>query len=65
MLFALLAGAQPSAAAADLPGLAVSALGDGMSVVAVSRLALRLAPAGQRGTWVAVAVAAYSPTRRS
>jgi DHA3 family macrolide efflux protein-like MFS transporter len=43
-----------------LPGLAVSALGDGMSLVAVSWLALQLAPAGQRGTWVAVAVAAYS-----
>jgi MFS transporter, DHA3 family, macrolide efflux protein len=43
-----------------LPGLTVSALGDGMSVVAVSWLALQLAPAGQRGTWVAIAVAAYS-----
>ncbi|GAA0714795.1 MFS transporter [Dactylosporangium roseum] len=43
-----------------LPGLAVSALGDGMSLVAVSWLALQLAPAGQRGVWVAVAVAAYS-----
>jgi MFS transporter, DHA3 family, macrolide efflux protein len=43
-----------------LPGLAVSAVGDGMAVVAVSWLALQLAPVGQRGTWVAVAVAAYS-----
>lgn len=43
-----------------LPGLAVSALGDGMALVAVSWLALQLAPAAQRGTWVAVAVAAYS-----
>jgi len=43
-----------------LPGLVVSALGDGMSVVAVGWLALQLAPHGQRGTWVAIAVAAYS-----
>lgn len=43
-----------------LPGLVISALGDGMSLVAISWLALQLAPAGQRGTWVALAVAAYS-----
>ncbi|MEU0557653.1 MFS transporter [Dactylosporangium sp. NPDC006015] len=43
-----------------LPGLVVSALGDGMSLVAVTWLALRLAPQEHRGTWVAVAVAAYS-----
>ncbi|WP_426504055.1 MFS transporter [Dactylosporangium sp. McL0621] len=43
-----------------LPGIAISALGDGMSLVAVSWLALQLAPAGQRGPWVAAAVAAYS-----
>jgi predicted MFS family arabinose efflux permease len=43
-----------------LPGLVVSALGDGMSIVAVSWLALQIAPAAQRGIWVAVAVAAYS-----
>jgi DHA3 family macrolide efflux protein-like MFS transporter len=43
-----------------LPGLVVSALGDGMSLVAISWLALELAPATQRGTWVAIAVAAYS-----
>jgi predicted MFS family arabinose efflux permease len=43
-----------------LPGLAISAIGDGMSTVAVSWLALQLAPAGQRGTWVAVAFAAYT-----
>src|SRR5258706_9988965 len=43
-----------------LPGLVVSALGDGMSIVAVSWLALQVAPAAQRGIWVAVAVAAYS-----
>ncbi|HYQ70201.1 MFS transporter [Actinophytocola sp.] len=43
-----------------LPGLVVSALGDGMSLVAISWLALELAPPAQRGTWVAIAVAAYS-----
>jgi MFS family permease len=43
-----------------LPGVALSSLGDGMSVVAVAWLALRLAPAGSRGLWVGVAVAAYS-----
>ncbi|MDG6108030.1 MFS transporter [Dactylosporangium aurantiacum] len=43
-----------------LPGLMVSALGDGMSLVAVTWLALQLAPDAHRGTWVAVAVAAYS-----
>jgi MFS transporter, DHA3 family, macrolide efflux protein len=44
-----------------LPGLAVSALGDGMAVVAVSWLALQLATPATRGTWVAAAVAAYTP----
>ncbi|WP_174530812.1 MFS transporter [Micromonospora maritima] len=43
-----------------LPGLTVSALGDGMAVVAVSWLALQLASPGQRGLWVAIAVAAYT-----
>ncbi|MET7424706.1 MFS transporter [Dactylosporangium sp. NPDC005555] len=43
-----------------LPGLVVSALGDGMSLVAITWLALQLAPAEHRGTGVAVAVAAYS-----
>ncbi|GAA3452806.1 MFS transporter [Dactylosporangium matsuzakiense] len=43
-----------------LPGLGISALGDGMSLVAVSWLALTLAPPASRGTWVAAAVAAYS-----
>lgn len=42
-----------------LPGLVVSALGDGMSVVAIGWLALQLAPAGEGGTWVAIAFAAY------
>jgi hypothetical protein len=43
-----------------LPGTAASALGDGMSVVAIAWLALKLAPAGSRGLWVGAAVAAYS-----
>ncbi|MGC5022302.1 MFS transporter [Micromonospora sp. DT47] len=43
-----------------LPGLAVSALGDGMAVVAVSWLAWQLAPPERSGTWVAIAVAAYT-----
>jgi MFS transporter, DHA3 family, macrolide efflux protein len=43
-----------------LPGLAVSALGDGMALIAVTWLAIQLAPAGQRGTWTALAVAAYT-----
>ncbi|MEU5782844.1 MFS transporter [Micromonospora lupini] len=43
-----------------LPGLAVSALGDGMAVVAVIWLAIQLAPQGQREVWIAVAMAAYT-----
>ncbi|MFI6782653.1 MFS transporter [Micromonospora sp. NPDC050276] len=43
-----------------LPGLTVSALGDGMAVVAVTWLAIQLAPHDQRGTWIAVAMAAYT-----
>ncbi|MGC4880686.1 MFS transporter [Micromonospora sp. DT43] len=43
-----------------LPGLAVSALGDGMAVVAVTWLAIQLAPQDQRGLWIALAVAAYA-----
>ncbi|MEU1586438.1 MFS transporter [Micromonospora sp. NPDC005710] len=43
-----------------LPGLAVSALGDGLGVVTVSWLADQLAPHGQRGTWIALAMAAYT-----
>ncbi|PWU60060.1 MFS transporter [Micromonospora globispora] len=43
-----------------LPGFAVSALGDGMALVAVTWLALEVAPPGQRGIWVAIAVAAYT-----
>lgn len=43
-----------------LPGLTLSALGDGMAVVAVSWLALQLAPDGREGVWVGLAVAAYT-----
>ncbi len=43
-----------------LPGAAASALGDGMSAVAIAWLALQLSPPGQRGLWVGAAVAAYS-----
>ncbi len=43
-----------------LPGAAASALGDGMSAVAIAWLAIKLAPAGSRGLWVGAAVAAYS-----
>ena len=43
-----------------LPGLVLSALGDGMSAVAVGWLALQLAPADARGLWVGLAVAAFT-----
>ena len=43
-----------------LPGMLVSALGDGMSLVAVAWLAVQLAPADQAGGWVGLAVAAYA-----
>lgn len=43
-----------------LPGFALSSLGDGMAVVAVSWFAIQLAPAADRGVWVAVAAAAYT-----
>jgi MFS transporter, DHA3 family, macrolide efflux protein len=43
-----------------LPGAAASALGDGMSAVAIAWLALKLAPPDSRGLWVGAAVAAYS-----
>ncbi|GAA3231843.1 MFS transporter [Dactylosporangium siamense] len=43
-----------------LPGLVLSALGDGMSAVAVGWLALQLAPQHARGLWVGLAVAAYA-----
>jgi hypothetical protein len=43
-----------------LPGTAASALGDGMSAVAIAWLAVTMAPPGSRGLWVGAAVAAYS-----
>jgi MFS family permease len=43
-----------------MPGMAMSALGDGMSFVAVAWLALTIAPAGQAAVWTGLAVAAYS-----
>jgi MFS family permease len=43
-----------------LPAMAVSALGDGMSMVAVAWLAVRIAPAGEAATWTGLAVAAYT-----
>nr|BFE63850.1 hypothetical protein GCM10020063_083760 [Dactylosporangium thailandense] len=43
-----------------LPGLALSALGDGMSAVAIGWLALQCAPPGQRGLWIGLAIAAYT-----
>jgi hypothetical protein len=43
-----------------LPGAAASALGDGMSAVAIAWLAVKLAPPDSRGLWVGAAVAAYS-----
>jgi MFS family permease len=43
-----------------LPGAALSALGDGMSFVAIAWLAIKLAPESSRGLWVGAAVAAYA-----
>ncbi|WNM38064.1 MFS transporter [Micromonospora halotolerans] len=43
-----------------LPGVLVSSLGDGMSMVAVAWLAVQIAPAGQAGVWTGLAVAAYA-----
>jgi hypothetical protein len=43
-----------------LPAMLLSAIGDGMSVVAVAWLAVRIAPQGQSGVWTALAVAAYT-----
>ena len=44
-----------------LPGVSLSALGDGMSAVAIAWLALHLAPSvSSRGLWVGAAVSAYS-----
>lgn len=43
-----------------LPGMVVSALGDGMSMVAVAWLAVQIAPPDQAGVWTGLAVAAYA-----
>src|SRR5699024_4277398 len=43
-----------------LPGIALSSLGDGMAVVAVSWLALRLTSGAGQSLWVAAATAAYT-----
>lgn len=43
-----------------LPAMLLSAIGDGMSVVAVAWLAVRIAPPAQSGVWTALAVAAYT-----
>jgi MFS family permease len=43
-----------------MPAMLLSAIGDGMSVVAVAWLALRIAPADQAGLWTALVVAAYT-----
>ncbi|MEU4428237.1 MFS transporter [Actinoplanes sp. NPDC024001] len=43
-----------------LPATLVSALGDGLSLVAVAWLAVQIAPAGQAGVWTGLAVAAYA-----
>ncbi len=43
-----------------LAGLAVSSLGDGMSVVTIAWLALQIAPEGDSGVYVGLAMAAYT-----
>jgi MFS family permease len=43
-----------------MPAMLVSALGDGMSMVAVAWLAVQIAPTGQAGVWTGLAVAAYA-----
>jgi MFS family permease len=43
-----------------LAGLAVSSLGDGMSIVTIAWLALAIAPAADAGVYVGLAVAAYT-----
>jgi MFS family permease len=43
-----------------LPGVLVSALGDGMSMVAVAWLAVSIAPPGREGVLTGLAVAAYA-----
>ncbi len=43
-----------------LAGLGISSLGDGMSVVTIAWLAVRVAPAGELGAFVGIALAAYT-----
>lgn len=43
-----------------LAGLGVSSLGDGMSIVTIAWLAIRVAPAGALGAYVGLALAAYT-----
>ena len=43
-----------------LTGLGVSALGDGMSMVSIAWLAMLIAPSGDAGVFVGIAVAAYT-----
>jgi MFS family permease len=43
-----------------LPAMLLSAIGDGMSLVAVAWLAVRIAPQSQSGVWTGLAVAAYA-----
>jgi MFS family permease len=43
-----------------MPAMLLSALGDGMSLVAVAWLAVQIAPPGRRGEWTGLAVAAYA-----
>ncbi|MEV6690902.1 MFS transporter [Micromonospora sp. NPDC051196] len=43
-----------------LPGFALSYVGEGMGLLAVSWLAIQLAPQANAGVWVAAAVAAYT-----
>jgi hypothetical protein len=43
-----------------LAGLGVSSLGDGMSTVTIAWLAVRVAPAGELGAYVGLALAAYT-----
>ena len=43
-----------------MPAMLLSAIGDGMSVVVVAWLAVRIAPQSQSGVWTGLAVAAYA-----
>lgn len=43
-----------------LSGIGISSIGDGLSTVAISWLALSLAPSGSQGLWVSLAVASYN-----